>query len=143
MNKCGHSLGLSRPVKTLDSSSPYYTSIPRQAFGRNRRPTELGHRGGVASLEQQPFLPCHPSAPKTQWVMVAALWYRPSDWLEPMRLLRGRFKGKGAVARKSPFPVATLKRPHPPGVRAQSMYASLPASGGVQRSFGLRLLQQR
>jgi hypothetical protein len=28
---------------------------------------------------------------------VAALWYRPSDWLEGLRLLWGGFEGKGAV----------------------------------------------
>ena len=47
--------------------------------------------------------------------MVAALWYRPSDWLEPMRPLWERFDGKGAVARKSPFPVADSKEATPPG----------------------------
>jgi len=26
--------------------------------------------GDVVSLEPQPFLQCHPSAPKSQWVMV-------------------------------------------------------------------------
>jgi hypothetical protein len=30
-----------------------------------------------------------------------------------MRLLRGRFEGKGAVARKSPFPVADSKEATP------------------------------
>jgi hypothetical protein len=47
--------------------------------------------------------------------MVAALWYRPSDWLEPMRLLPGRFEGKGAVVRKGPFPVADSEEATPPG----------------------------
>jgi hypothetical protein len=75
--------------------------------------------GGVASEEPQPFLQSHPSAPKTQWDMVAALWYRPSDWLEPMRLLWGRFEGKGAIARRDPFPVADSKE------------ATLPSLGSV------------
>jgi hypothetical protein len=73
-----------------------------------------GREGGVVSLEPQPFLQCHPSAPKTQWVMVAALWYRRSDWLEPLRLLRGRFEGKGAVGRRSSFPVADSEETTPP-----------------------------
>jgi len=38
--------------------------------------------------------------------MVEALWYRLSVWLEGLRLLWGRFKGKGAVGGMSPFPVA-------------------------------------
>jgi len=70
--------------------------------------------GGVVSLEPQPFLQCHPSAPKPKWVMVVALWYRPSGWLERLRLLRGRFEGKGAVVRMSPFPVADSPETTPP-----------------------------
>jgi len=62
--------------------------------------------GGVVSLEPQPFLQCHRPAPKPQWVMVVARGYGPSGWLERMRLLRGRFKGKGAVGGMNPFPVA-------------------------------------
>jgi hypothetical protein len=68
---------------------------------------------GVVSLEPQPFLPCHPWAPKTHWVMVAAFWHRRSDWLKPLRLLWGRFEGKGAVVRRSPFPVANSKETTP------------------------------
>jgi hypothetical protein len=70
--------------------------------------------GGVVSLEPQPFLQCHEAAPKSQWVMVEALWYRPSDWLEGLRLLRGRFEGKGAVGGKSRFPVADPPETTPP-----------------------------
>jgi len=70
--------------------------------------------GGVVSLEPQPFLQCHPSAPKSQWVMVVALWYRPSDWLEGLRLLRGRFEGKGAVGGTGPSPVADSPETTPP-----------------------------
>jgi hypothetical protein len=67
----------------------------------------LSHdQGGVVSLEPQPFLHGGKAAPKSQWVTVKALWYRPSDWLEGLRLLWGRFEGKGAIGRRSPFPVA-------------------------------------
>ena len=48
--------------------------------------------------------------------MVVAHWYRPSGWLGPMRLLRGRFKGKGAVGGMSPFPVADSPETTPPGL---------------------------
>ena len=34
--------------------------------------------GSVVSLEPQPFLQCHPSAPKTQWVMGVAHWISAS-----------------------------------------------------------------
>ena len=47
--------------------------------------------------------------------MVVAHGYRPSGWLEPMRLFRGRFKGKGAVDGTSPFPVADSPETTPPG----------------------------
>jgi hypothetical protein len=77
-------------------------------------------RGGGVSLEPQPFPQFHPSAPKTQWVMVAALWYRPSDSLEPLRLLWGRFEGKGAVGRRSPFPVADSPETTPPCPRLKT-----------------------
>ena len=46
--------------------------------------------------------------------MVVAHGYGPSDGLERLRLLRGRFEGKGAVGGMSPFPVAALETdPHP------------------------------
>jgi len=48
--------------------------------------------------------------------MVEALWYRPSDWLEGLRLLWGRFEGKGAVGGMGPFPVADSKETTPPCV---------------------------
>ena len=70
--------------------------------------------GGMVSLEPQPFLQCSKAAPKSQWVMVVALWYRPSDWLEGLRPLRGRFEGKGAVGGMSPFPVADSPETTPP-----------------------------
>jgi hypothetical protein len=70
--------------------------------------------GGVVSLEPQPFLQCLQPAPKSQWVMVEALWYRPSDWVMGLRLLRGRFGGKGAVGGMSPFPVAGSPETTPP-----------------------------
>ena len=78
-----------------------------------RRSFEPG-RGGVVSLEPQPFLQCHEAAPKNQWVMVEALWYGPSDWLVGLRLLRGRSEGKGAVGGRSPFPVADSSETTPP-----------------------------
>ena len=67
-------------------------SHPMQAFGRNQSLYEPG-RGGVVSLEPQPFLQGCKTAPKSQWVTVKALWYRLSDGLEGLRLLRGRFEG--------------------------------------------------
>jgi len=70
--------------------------------------------GGVVSLEPQPFLHRCKAAPKSQWVTVKALWYGPSDWLMGLRLLRGRFEGKGAMARRSPFPVACSAETTPP-----------------------------
>ena len=77
--------------------------------------------GGVVSLEPQPFLQCHASAPKTQWVMVVARWYRSSGWLEGLRLLWGRFKGKGAVGGMTPFPVADSPETTPPGLGSNSL----------------------
>ena len=79
---------------------------------------------GVVSLEPQPFLQCHKAASKSQWVMVEALWYRPSDWLEGLRLLRGRFGGKGAVVRVSPFPVADSPETTPPVLGSKSLLAA-------------------
>jgi len=70
--------------------------------------------GGVASLEPQPLLQCHEAAPKSQRVMVEALWYRPSAWFEGLRLLWGGFEGKGAVGGMSPIPVASSAETIPP-----------------------------
>ena len=92
-------------MRPAQSFCGFRLSIPMQAYGRNQELSEPEARG-VVSLEPQPFLQCHPSAPKTQWVTVAALWYRPSDWLGGLRLLRRRFEGKGAIGGRSPFPVA-------------------------------------
>jgi hypothetical protein len=78
-----------------------------------RRCFEVG-TGGVVSLEPQPFLQCHEAAPKTQWVMVAARWYRSSDWLEGLRLLWGRFEGKGAVGGGESISGCGLARDHTP-----------------------------
>jgi hypothetical protein len=72
--------------------------------------------GGVVSEEPQPLLQCHASAPKTQRVMVIALWYRVSGWLEGLRLVWGRFKGKGAVGGMSLFPVADSPETTPPSL---------------------------
>jgi hypothetical protein len=77
------------------------------------RPWSPG-RGGMVSLEPQPFLQFHEAAPKSQWVMVEALWYRPSDWPMGLRLLWRRFGGKGAVDGMSPFPVAGSPETIPP-----------------------------
>ena len=78
-----------------------------------RRSFEPG-LGGVVSLEPQPFLHGCKAAPKSQWVTVNALWYGSSDRLMGLRLLRGRFEGKGAMARRSPFPVACSAETTPP-----------------------------
>ena len=43
-----------------------------------------------------------------------ALWYRPSDWLVGLRLLWGRFEGKGAIGGRGPFPVADSPETTPP-----------------------------
>jgi hypothetical protein len=45
---------------------------------------------------------------------MAAHWYGLSDWLEGLRLIWGRFKDKGAVGGRSPFPVADSKETTPP-----------------------------
>ena len=74
--------------------------------------------------------------------MVAALWYRPSDWLEGLRLLWGKFEGKGAVARRSPFPVADSKETTPP-VRTLNIYASLSTAGGIKRIMSLKLYAKK
>ena len=70
--------------------------------------------GGVVSLEPQPFLQCHEAAPKPQWVMVQALWHGASGWLDRLRLLRGGFKGKGAVGRLESISGCGLARDHTP-----------------------------
>jgi hypothetical protein len=58
--------------------------------------------------------------------MVAALWYGLSDWLEGLRLLWGRFEGKGAIGGRSPFPVADSKETTPPLSRLkQSLVATI------------------
>jgi hypothetical protein len=54
--------------------------------------------------------------------MVVAHAYRPSGWLERMRLLRGSFKGKGAVGGMSPFPVADSPETTPPGSGSNSFW---------------------
>jgi len=68
----------------------------------------------VVSLESQPFLHGGKAAPNSQWVTVRALWYRPSDWLEGLRRIWGRFEGKGAISGKGPFPVASSPETTPP-----------------------------
>ena len=87
---------------------------------------EPGPRG-VVFLEPQPFLQCHPSAPKTQWVMVIAHGYRPYGWLERLRLLWGRFKGKSAVGRMSSFPVADSQQTTSLGLSLNSLWLRLKA----------------
>jgi hypothetical protein len=78
--------------------------------------------GGAISLEPQPFLQCLEAAPKSQWVMVEALWYRPSGWLMGLRLLWGRFEGKGAVGGRSPFPVADSPETTPPVLGSNTLW---------------------
>jgi len=68
----------------------------------------------VVSLEPQAFLHGCKAAPKSQWVTVKALWYGPSDWLEGLRRIWGRFESKGAVGGMSPFPVASSAETTPP-----------------------------
>ena len=75
----------------------------------------------MVSLEPQPFLQGYQAAPKSQWVMVEALWYRASDGLEGLRLLWGRSEGKGAIGRRGPFPVASSPETIPL-VRAQTEF---------------------
>ncbi len=86
-----------------------------------RRSFEPG-LGGVVSLEPQPFLQCHEAAPKSQWVMMEALGYKSSGWLVGLRLLWGRFEGKGAVGRRSPFPVADSPETTPPVLGSSSIW---------------------
>ena len=45
---------------------------------------------------------------------MVAHWYSLSGWLEGLRLLWGRFNGKGAVGGMSPFPVAGSPEATPP-----------------------------
>jgi hypothetical protein len=71
--------------------------------------------GGVVSSEPQPFLQCHPSAPKSQRVMVAAHTYRGSGWLEGLRLPLKRLEVMGAVGEVSRLPVADSPETAPPG----------------------------
>src|SRR4030065_134054 len=78
--------------------------------------------GGVVSLEPQPFLHGGKAAPKSQWVTVKALWYRPSDWLEGLRRIRRRFEGRGAICGLGPFPVARSPDTPPPGPRPQALF---------------------
>ena len=69
----------------------------------------------MVSLEPQPIPQGYKAAPKSQWVMVEALWYRVSGRIEGLRLLWGRFEGKGAFGGMSPFPVAGSLETTPPG----------------------------
>jgi len=78
-------------------------------------------REGVVSLEPQPFVQGYKAAPKSQWVMVEALWYRSSDWPEGLRLLWGRFEGKGAIGRRGPFPVASSPETIPLGLGSRTL----------------------
>jgi hypothetical protein len=77
----------------------------------------------MVSLEPQPFLHGGKAAPKSQWVTVRALWYRPSDWLEGLRRIWGRFEGKGAIGRMSSFPVASSAETIPPIPGKQTLVA--------------------
>jgi len=70
--------------------------------------------GDVLFLEPQPFLHGGKAAPKSQWVTVKALWYRPSDRLEGLRRIRRRFEGRGAIGGMRPFPVASSPETTPP-----------------------------
>jgi len=56
--------------------------------------------------------------------MVVALWYRPSGWLDRLRLLRGRFEGKGAVGGMSPFPLADSGKTTPWAGRSASFVSA-------------------
>ena len=78
--------------------------------------------GSVVSLEPKPFLRGYKAAPKSQWVMVEALWYRPSDGPEGLRLLWGRSEGKGAIGRRGPFPVASSPETIPLGLGSNRIW---------------------
>ncbi len=109
------------------------SSVDLKLLHTMRRCHESGLEG-VVSLEPQPFFRCHPSAPKSQWVMVVALWYRSSGWLEGLRLLRGKFKGKGAVGGRNPFPVADSPETTPPGPGSNRLWLRPKACiGGATR----------
>jgi hypothetical protein len=83
--------------------------------------------GGVVSLEPQPFLHGGKAAPKSKWVTVKALWYRPSDWLEGLRRIWRRFEDEGAIGGKGPFPVASSPETTPPGLGS----IALGSTGGL------------
>jgi len=90
--------------------------------------------GDVVSIEPQPFLQGYKTAPKKQWVMVKAIWYKPSDWLEGLRLLWGRFEGKGAIGGMGPFPVADSTETTPPRPGSKK---TLVAAKGLHWEVGL------
>jgi hypothetical protein len=64
--------------------------------------------------------------------MVEALWYGASGWLDRLRLLRGGFKGKGAVGRLESISGCGLARDHTPLSWAQTDFGCghRPALGG-------------
>ena len=68
--------------------------------------------GGVVSLEPQPFLHGCKAAPRNQWVTVKALWYGPSDGLEGLRRIWGRFEGKGGDCQEGSISGCELGRDH-------------------------------
>ena len=109
------------PLAPPKAGKPRRLPVPARQTGPPSLPCVLlqslsEHRPrGVVSLESQPFPRGHESAPKTQWVMAVAHWYRLSDRFEGLRLLRRRFGSKGAVGGRSPFPVADSKETTPPG----------------------------
>src|SRR5512137_2631141 len=70
--------------------------------------------------------------------MVVAHWYRPSGWLERLRLVRGRFKGKGAVGGMSPFPVADSPETIPPGPGSNTCQYKSPLASSVKVRRGDR-----
>jgi len=87
--------------------------------------------GGVVSLEPQPFLHGGKAAPKSQWVTGKALWYGPSDWLMGLRRIWGRFEGKGAIASRSPFPVASSAETTPPALGSNNIWLRPKACLGI------------
>jgi hypothetical protein len=72
--------------------------------------------------------------------MVIALWYRPSGWLERLRLLRGRFKGKGAVGGEESISGCGLARDHTPrpGLKPSLVVVTLGLDYGFSFINGLR-----
>ena len=86
--------------------------------------------------------------------MVVALWYRVSGWLERLRLLRGRFKGKGAVGGFESISGCGLARDHTPrlglrkalvaqkGIGQRSLFRRMRTATMVRMTMGMKVTRK-